>query len=749
MKSLIVLGLLAVGAGWLVPEARGGVGSGAPDSPRTPLPDFAEFLRKEKGLSADAFLARYLPRPSAPDALGIDLAKVEYLDLIEKRIKPLPEAQPLSRPERAALSAQGLVILDSRAFPSFGHAFYDIYANDQPLFVTSDAMLHAFHKSFDLLLMELETTHLSPLLGQVLHCGIGGARYLREKAGDDAVVDQGARDVLFLFEVGRSLLEGATTHSDPDVDQVLRAVASERALDILFLGRTRTVDFSQFRPRGHYTKSEELKRYFRAMMWLGREDLSFHISDSFRETVAGFLMAASLERGGALPKWEEIDRLIGFLIGAPDGAGPKELLALLGKLGYTDFADFVRRAHPADTLARIGADKIGEQKIMSAIYLKQKDAPTFQLPKTAQMMGQRFTLDSFLFHELTFDRTQGAVARMMPQPLDFPAAMGQPRAIELLKSDLERHRHQENLAASIEYVRALPEPFWKENVYHGWLDALRELGATPPREAPGLLQTRAWAELKLHTQLGSWAQLRHDTILYTKQSYSTGVTCEYCDVVVEPVPAFFGKLGSLCERTAGFLREPSEASKDAKGLLKRYEAHFTLFAQTLARLGSIAGKLQAGTPIDAQERTFLRGVMEIKLKSRGCGGAEYFLSGWYPKLFPDAMESLAWDPTVADIHTMPTDEHGATVGRVLHVGVGNVNLAAFLMKGHDGVTRAYLGPIFSYYEVQESNFNRLTDEKWKERVGHPGARLGIPSRPMPPKGPAPQRPAWVKGLLGQ
>ena len=29
-------------------------------------------------------------------------------------------------------------------------------------------------------------------------------------------------------------------------------------------------DYSQYHPRGHYTQSEKLKRYFKTMMWYGR-----------------------------------------------------------------------------------------------------------------------------------------------------------------------------------------------------------------------------------------------------------------------------------------------------------------------------------------------------------------------------------------------------------------------------------------------------------------------------------------------
>lgn len=42
---------------------------------------------------------------------------------------------------------------------------------------------------------------------------------------------------------------------------------------LTLFGKERDIDFSQMKPRGHYAKTEELKRYFRGMMWLGRIDM--------------------------------------------------------------------------------------------------------------------------------------------------------------------------------------------------------------------------------------------------------------------------------------------------------------------------------------------------------------------------------------------------------------------------------------------------------------------------------------------
>src|SRR5690606_2405113 len=106
-----------------------------------------------------------------------------------------------------------------------------------------------------------------------------------------------------------------------------------------------------------------------------------------------------------------------------------------------------------------------------------------------------------------------------------------------------------------------PESFWEMNLYNRWLDALRELSPSkarakgPDEAVPEIAQTEAWGERLLNTQLASWAELRHDTILYVKQSYTTGVTCEFPDAYVEPYPGFFGALRDYAAHATNLIYE--------------------------------------------------------------------------------------------------------------------------------------------------------------------------------------------------
>ncbi len=62
-----------------------------------------------------------------------------------------------------------------------------------------------------------------------------------------------------------------------------------------------------------------------------------------------------------------------------------------------------------------------------------------------------------------------------------------------------------------------------------------------------MTKTEAWGRRLLSTQLASWAELRHDTLLYAKQSYTGGDTCEFPDAYVDPYPAFYARIAELAQ----------------------------------------------------------------------------------------------------------------------------------------------------------------------------------------------------------
>jgi hypothetical protein len=101
-----------------------------------------------------------------------------------------------------------------------------------------------------------------------------------------------------------------------------------------------------------------------------------------------------------------------------------------------------------------------------------------------------------------------------------------------------------------------------------------------------------------------------------------------------------------------------------------------------------------------------------------------------PTCFFDAEDAAEGDFTIVDVHTQPTDEYGNVVGKILHTGVGKVNLGVFVARSPVDENRqmAFVGPVMSYYEKITDNFLRLTDQDWEEMVEQKYCRSGLPGQ---------------------
>ncbi len=192
----------------------------------------------------------------------------------------------------------------------------------------------------------------------------------RAELGSPALKES-AGDVDLYLSVARSLLEGAGAPADKanpaageDVkapakevrpllgdavkfDEVMRKIASlvletpDRPGEIY--GGRRPIDYSQFRPRGHYTEAEALKSYFRAMMWLGRADTGFIIAppdarssleiDPTREARSAALLTLVLKESGGMKSLDRLRAIVDFMVGRADNVKLEDVTAALDKVG--------------------------------------------------------------------------------------------------------------------------------------------------------------------------------------------------------------------------------------------------------------------------------------------------------------------------------------------------------------------------------------------------------------------------------
>ena len=90
-----------------------------------------------------------------------------------------------------------------------------------------------------------------------------------------------------------------------------------------------------------------------------------------------------------------------------------------------------------------------------------------------------------------------------------------------------------------------------------------------------------------------------------------------------------------------------------------------------------------------------------------------------------AGNSTDFHPTIADVHTAPTDEAGNPVGNVLHVGTGYARLMVVTANTCTG-PKAYVGLASSYFEDTTTGLERLDDPSWKTSLNSAGPPADVP-----------------------
>jgi len=698
---------------------------------------YKNFLASHRDLTADQLRALY-PAATFRNQLALNLAQVTYLDSINKVYK-------LTGDELALLGEHGFVVSERLSQQSFGQAYLEIYKNDLPVFVSTDALLHALHKSYDAILQQTEMSLLIPRLQELLLKMYGAWPSLYQAYAARPEMRPMLNDVEVYLNVALQLLGAKVAPYRAEnlatINQLLALISAEQPADYpLFSETPRRLDFSQFRPRGHYTDFEELRRYFKTMIWLGRTELLLtkpkvpggrvpSDADIRRQTIAAFLLLESTKNNDALKIWQEIDGIIRFLVGESDNVTLPHLQLLAGEMGLTKADELLGAARLQNFKNALAAKAFAMQRINSQILMTDPfNAEQIELPSAFLLFGQRFVIDAYVMWNVVYDRIvhQGRkIFRELPSSLDVLFALGNDAAPILLKNDLAQYHYAPNAAALRYLVDSYEEDFWNGALYNVWLQAIRALNpAKNLSSLPAFMQTGAFWQQKMNTQLAAWAQLRHDNLLYAKQSYTGGVTCSFPHSFVEPFPAFYRALKNFAQQAQRNFANVNFAEPATRDWILRYFSHMAGVMDTLA---TVAEKELSRTLPNEAETHFLQRMLYARRF-----GCETFFDGWYPHLFFNGPNDCdASDLVVADVHTAPTDAAGNPVGHVMHAGTGPLDLGVFIAECHDGKPMAYVGPVMSYYEHVTTNFKRLTDGEWEELYQKP------PSL----------RPAWVNVYL--
>jgi len=702
---------------------------------------YLEFREDNRHLSAAELTGRFAPQTTyyASRQNPAVLGAIPWFDSLNAHFR-------FTLHEKALLEQNHFMVSQRLSSMSWAEAFIQLYSADLPLFLSSDFVLSTLHNSYDAVLQTIELELLEPNLKVLLKALYQQVPALGESYGQDPRFAHVLADVDLYIAVARSLAEGEAflpqLGGDADYHAVMDAVAAEEmvSMPLFTASRPRKLDFSQFTPRGHYNKEIHTpdgmvtqEDYFRAMMWLGRIDFlltappenpwepDWTQEELRRMQLGALLLNEALLNCGKGALLNQHEQIIGFLVGPDDNLTPAELQAL-GQAHLQHPSDLFDPDRFEDFSKALNASDDYGQKIMSNFFLVDPDqADPGQLPVSYKLMGQKFLIDSYVFSEVVYDRIAHdgkKVWRALPDPLDAMAALGNEDALALLEDEMDRYHYAPNMAGLKYMIESYEDTFWESSLYNTWLAALRGLNpVSSSQDLPYFMKTTAWHAEKLNTQLCSWAQLRHDNILYGKQSYTGGTSCSYPFTYVEPYPAFYRTLGNFARKAEAFL---GEALTDLPSH-ERMRSFYQRYAEIMDILEELASKELSQSPFSENEIAFMKSMINSYMASGPS------ITGWYTDLFFSVEKALGMDFTVADVHTQPTDESGAVVGNVLHVGNGNINMGVFLAENpcQPGKLMAFAGPVSSFHVDVQNNFKRLTDQEWEAMFWE----NDLPSRP--------------------
>ena len=220
----------------------------------------------------------------------------------------------------------------------------------------------------------------------------------------------------------------------------------------------------------------------------------------------------------------------------------------------------------------------------------------------------------------------------------------------------------------------------------------------------------------MNSSLSSWAELRHDTILYAKQSGAEmgGGPEGKPQGYVEPDPEVYARLAYLAWRSREGLKE--------RGMLpEKLAVAYGKFEDTLMFLKGIAEKEltnEQRTDEEYRRIQYFGGELE-RLTLQVIEGDEG-VGRWF-EITNEADRNLA---CVADVHT--------SFGSCLEVGVGPAYRIYVVVPHPDGGLQIAKGGVFAYYEFAWPASDRLTDEKWQALLK---------------SGQAPEQPEWTKSFV--
>ena len=625
------------------------------------------------------------------------------------------------------LGQNGFTIIPARHQQLF-HVYEQNDYHEFPAFVTTDLYLQLYHLYFDCMLREVEEQQLDTMVEMLCLEGYN-AMYLQSQT-DQPQIAEGARWLCDYFAValnlnGKHHMGFANKSAPVELEKIMD---SENDFSD-FLGYTDAMfAYSLFKPRGHYTRNARLEHYFRTMMWL--QTVPFRTDDS-----------AQLGRAVLLAQWlnnnDKARRLYNFitvpltyLMGQPDNISILQVAEIAKETGVLESKD-ISDTNKMQAL-RQQVEAVAKQQ--TRIKAKFSYSGEYKI----NLMPQRYQPDAEVLQEMV-DYESKTTKRDVPKGLDFMAALGCSAAEKILLDELNEPDRWDKYKPTLERMKKRMNKIdWTENSAVQWMQTVKTVTETP-QNAPYFMRTDEWDRKSLNTALASWAELKHDAILYAKQPFGAecgggGPPDPVVKGYVEPNVNFWKKAIALLDQTKEVLNKYALMTEKIENIHSQVKEQ----AEFLLRLSEKELKGEMPNDIECDQLEYIGATFE-NISIALLRDNDHQLWSWDDIQGPDKKVAL-----VADVYTANADNNPNK--SILYEAVGDAD-EIYVVVEIGGYLHLMRGAVFSYREFQRPvNDQRLNDEEWQQYLEqHP--RSGVPSWMEPIIAPLEDTPVDNEGVF--
>jgi hypothetical protein len=611
--------------------------------------------------------------------------------------------EKIPQPMMQHLKRDGFVI-NKANYEQLFHVYDENYYDYTPSFITTDLYMQVLHMHISKEIQALEEEKLMDLLAGLVKDQYTISKNTAAQAKTPQV-KKAAGWIQVYYAVALSLLTDQKQQVSADLaayyqDELEKAQSAEGYRSD-FLGDS-LMDYTQFKPRGNYTRTDSLKKYFKCVKWLN--SASIYLDEGERMRNAIFMGYAMMQSESAIKNYTSYSNVVAFLAGDENNLSLSHMLKVL--------KDY--RNVPLDKLlSDETANKIsGRLYAMDPKRMRPHGANDrtneFIERKKLLFTAGRYTFDADimqrLVHVLRYN-LKSEPKRPFPKGLDVFAAMGNETAEDILLNVYKENEKWEDYSDSLDAVKKKFRGFneWDKSVYNKTMETVLTLQSAGKRD-PAFVQHSNWRKKDLNTMLAAWTGLKHDMILYIEQPGAAEMG-DGGDVPPPQKIAYVEPRVELWESCIDLLRLNENMLKQNDMFIEKLSYRNKELIRLADFLKRMSQKELSGKNLTTQEFDSLTWV-----------------GGWVENLTIDILEtggaltaSLSipdrYIAIVADVYTY----NGVDKKECLEEAVG-MGDEIYVIAEINGLLYLTRGAVFSQYEFTQPTSERLTDEEWQKQL---------------------------------